>query len=81
MAPEVYFERVERALDKVRPFLNDDGGDVRLLEITPAMEAVVELLGACINCPCRQETMQLGIESLIKKEVPEIIRVVNATPN
>lgn len=68
-------ERVETALDKIRPFLVADGGDVRVLEVTDDMIVKLELLGACGTCPMSAMTMKAGIEETIKREIPEIMGV------
>jgi Fe-S cluster biogenesis protein NfuA len=69
-------ERVEAALDKIRPFLKADGGDVRVLEITEDMVVKLELVGACESCPMSHMTMKAGIEEAIKRDLPEIKSVV-----
>ena len=69
-------ERVEAALDKIRPFLKADGGDVRVLEITEDMVVKLELVGACESCPMSHMTMKAGIEEAIKRDLPEIKTVV-----
>ena len=75
-------ERVEVALEKIRPFLVADGGDVKVLEVTKDMVVRLELLGACETCPMSAMTMKAGIEEVIKREIPEIHSVVavNAVP-
>ena len=75
-------ERVEAALDKIRPFLIADGGDVKVLEITDDMVLRLELLGACGACPMSPMTMKAGVEEAVKRDVPEIasIEAVNAEP-
>ncbi|GAB5527519.1 MAG: hypothetical protein Roseis2KO_53910 [Roseivirga sp.] len=65
-------ERVEAALDKIRPFLVADGGDVKVLEVTEDLVVRLELLGACGTCPMSPMTMKAGVEEAIKKEIPEI---------
>jgi Fe-S cluster biogenesis protein NfuA len=65
-------ERVQAALDKVRPHLQADGGDVELVEITEGNVVKVKLRGACSGCPMSQMTLKMGIERFLKKEVPEI---------
>ena len=65
-------ERVQAALDKVRPHLQADGGDVELVEITEGNVVKVRLKGACGSCPMSQMTLKMGIERLLKKEVPEV---------
>jgi len=65
-------ERVQAALDKVRPHLQADGGDVELVEITEGNVVKVRLKGACGSCPMSQMTLKMGIERFLKKEVPEV---------
>lgn len=67
--------RVEEALETIRPYLKADGGDVRLLEVTPEMVVRLELLGACGTCPMSSMTLKAGVEEAIKKAVPEITAV------
>ncbi len=67
--------KVEKALDKVRPFLLADGGDVKLVEITNST-AKVKLLGGCSGCAFSQMTLKNAVERIIKEEVPEIKEVV-----
>ena len=74
-------ERIELALDSIRPYLRTDGGDVKLLEVTDDMVAKIELLGACGACPMSTMTFKAGVEEAIKREVPEItaVEAVNIT--
>ncbi len=65
-------EAVEAALNKVRPMLQADGGDVELVEITEDGVVKVRLQGACGACPMSQMTLKMGIERYLKKEVPEV---------
>ena len=69
-------EKVEQALDLIRPALNADGGDVELVDVTDEGVAKVKLTGACGGCPMSQMTLQMGIERVLKREVPEITSVV-----
>lgn len=69
-------ERVKAALDKVRPSLQADGGDVELVEVTPEGVVKVRLTGACSGCPMRQMTLQMGIGRALKEEIPEVKEVV-----
>ncbi len=69
-------EKVENALDKIRPSLNADGGDVELVEVTPDGVVKVKLTGACGGCPMSQMTLKTGIERVLKEEVPELKEVV-----
>ena len=65
-------EKVEAALAKVRPYLQRDGGDVELVDITPEGVVKVRLTGACKGCPMSQMTLKRGIETTVIKEVPEV---------
>lgn len=69
-------QRVENALDSVRQYLRDDGGDVSVVNITDDFIVQVQLLGACSTCPQSYMTMKAGIEETVRKEVPEIKGVV-----
>ncbi len=68
-------EEVEKALVKVRSFLQADGGDVELVEITEEGVVRVRLTGACGGCPMASMTLKTGIEKILKEEVPEVKRV------
>ncbi|MCU0417239.1 MAG: NifU family protein [Cytophagaceae bacterium] len=68
-------ERVEQALDTIRPYLLADGGNVRLVNITADKIVELELLGACGSCPMSPMTLKAGVEESIKNAVPEIIGV------
>ena len=68
-------EKVEKALMKVRSFLQADGGDVELVEITEEGVVKVKLTGACGGCPMASMTLKTGIEKILKEEVPEVKRV------
>ena len=65
-------ERVETALQKVRPSLQADGGDVQLVEVDDEGVVRLRLTGACGTCPMSQMTMKMGIEKILKQNVPEI---------
>lgn len=65
-------EKVEAALAKIRPMLVADGGDVKLVEVTEDGVVKVKLTGACGSCPMSQMTLKMGIESFLKKELPEV---------
>jgi Fe-S cluster biogenesis protein NfuA len=69
-------ERVEAAISKVRPALQADGGNVELVEVSPDGIVKVRLTGACGSCPMSQMTLKMGIERVIKEEVPEVKEVV-----
>ncbi|TFG45381.1 MAG: NifU family protein [Dehalococcoidia bacterium] len=70
-------EKVQAVLDKVRPSLQADGGDVELVEVTDGV-VKVKLTGACAGCPMSQMTLKNGIERVLKREIPEIKEVVSA---
>ena len=78
MTDENLMTRVSKALDKVRPYLQSDGGDIELIEITGDMTVKVKLTGACHGCPYSMQTLKAGVEQAIKKEVPEIREVISA---
>lgn len=70
------FEKVNAALEKIRPYLNADGGDVSLIDITEDLIVKVRFSGACEGCPYSFMTLKAGVEEAIKKELPEIKDVV-----
>lgn len=74
-------QRVELALDSIRPYLEADGGNVSVEEITPENIVKLRLLGACGSCPMSIMTLKAGIEQAIKKSVPEIegVEAINLT--
>lgn len=76
MTPEQY-QRIDHALDEVRSYIQSDGGDVRILELRPDMVLEVELTGNCENCSMSFMTLKAGIEEVVKRHVPEIMRVEN----
>ena len=68
--------KVLSALDQLRPFLNDDGGDMELVEIQDDETVVVRLLGACKDCSMSMMTLKAGLEEAVKKVAPEVKAVV-----
>ena len=70
-------EKVEAALQKVRPMLQADGGDVELVDVQDGI-VTVRLKGACGGCPMSQMTLKNGIERILKEEVPEVVSVESA---
>jgi Fe-S cluster biogenesis protein NfuA len=68
-------EKIENALDKVRPALQADGGDVQFIDIDDEGVVKVKLTGACGGCPMSQMTLKMGIEKVLKQDVPEVNRV------
>jgi Fe-S cluster biogenesis protein NfuA len=69
-------EKVQKSLDKIRPSLQADGGDVELVEVKDGT-VKVRLTGACSGCPMSQMTLKMGIERVLKKDIPEIKEVVS----
>ena len=68
-------EKVENALQKVRPSLQADGGDVQLVDVDEDGLVKVKLMGACGGCPMSQMTLKMGIEKILKQNVPEVTSV------
>ncbi|MBN1131546.1 MAG: NifU family protein [Bacteroidales bacterium] len=68
--------RVEKALEKIRPYLVADGGNIEIIDITDDGILKVRLTGACHGCPFSMQTMKAGVELAVKKEVPEIKEVI-----
>lgn len=69
-------EKVEQALESIRPFLNNDGGDIELVKIENDI-VYVRLLGNCSGCHISASTMKLGVENTVKQFAPSIKEVVN----
>ncbi len=63
-------ERIQAVLDRVRPFLNADGGDIELVAVE-GNSAAVRLTGVCADCPAAHMTLHVGIESALREEIPE----------
>ncbi|MGM0945689.1 MAG: NifU family protein [Bacteroidota bacterium] len=74
-------DQIEFALDTIRPYLEADGGNVRIVELTDDMVLKIEMLGNCGSCPMSSMTLKAGVEEAIKRAIPEITRVeaVNLT--
>ena len=74
-------EKIEFALDKIRPYLEADGGNVRVVELTEDFVLKIEMLGNCGSCPMSSMTLKAGVEEAILRAIPEIKRVeaVNLT--
>ncbi len=69
--------RVEAALEEIRPFLQNDGGDISLLSIEDDRVVNIQFQGACVGCTINQMTLKSGVEMTIKKHAPQIERVVS----
>lgn len=68
---------IEKALDEIRPFLQNDGGDISLISIEDEKIVKVQLEGACVGCSVNQMTLKSGVEMTIKKYAPQIEKVIN----
>lgn len=69
-------DKIQVALEEVRPFLNSDGGDISFIELEDDGTVKVQLHGACIGCSVNLMTLKSGVEMTIKKHAPEVSRVV-----
>ena len=76
MNKEETIEKINAALEQIRPFLNDDGGDIEFIELTDENIVKVRFLGACSDCSMSAMTLKGGVEEAIKKGVPEIQSVI-----
>ena len=70
-------DKIEAALEEIRPFLQNDGGDIKLLSVEDGKIVKVQLQGACVSCSVNQMTLKSGVEMTIKKHAPEIEQVIN----
>jgi len=70
-------EQIEKALDKVRGMLMADGGNVELVDVSEDGIVKVKLTGACGCCPMSQMTLKMGIEKVLKQEVPQVKEVIS----
>ena len=77
MNSEEIRQNVVKALDEIRPFLENDGGNINLIAIENDEVVKVQLVGACSSCSVNQMTLKSGVEMTIKKYAPEIKSVVN----
>ena len=68
-------EKVQAALDEIRPNLQRDGGDCQLVEVTDEGVVKLRLTGACAGCPMSQMTLNMGIEAHLKESIPEVTSV------
>ena len=69
--------KIEEALTQVRPYLESDGGDIRLVEVTDDYVVKVKLLGACSDCHVSVMTLKAGVEQAIKKVLPQVKEVID----
>ena len=77
MSTEELRLNIEKALDEIRPFLQNDGGDIALVSIENDTLVKVQLQGACTSCSVNQMTLKSGVEMTIKKHAPQIEHVIN----
>ena len=77
MTHEEIWLNVEKALDEIRPFLESDGGNITLIDVLEDKHVKVRLEGACVGCSVNQMTLRAGVETTIKKFVPQIETVEN----
>ena len=69
-------DKIKVALDEIRPFLQDDGGDINFIELTDKWVVKVKLVGACSSCNISMMTLKNGVEVAIKRAVPEVKEVI-----
>jgi Fe-S cluster biogenesis protein NfuA len=76
---EELVQKIESSLDSIRPYLKADGGNVKVLDITPEHIVRLEFIGACSQCSMSAMTFKAGVEAAIKRDVPEIkgVEVIN----
>lgn len=72
MDRNVIINKIQEALEKIRPYLVADGGDVSFVELTPEMEVKVRLVGACGHCPFSLHTLKAGLEQTLLEDIPQI---------
>ena len=72
-------DKIEEALTTIRPYLESDGGDINLVEVTDDMVVKVKLVGACSSCNVSMMTLKNGVEVAIKSALPEVKEVIDVT--
>ncbi len=73
---EEIIKKIEKSIAEIKPFLQEDGGDIELIEVTSDFTVKVKLQGACGSCPYRIQTLKLGVEDKLKTDVPQVKEVV-----
>jgi Fe-S cluster biogenesis protein NfuA len=73
---KLILDKIEVALQEIRPFLQDDGGDINFIELTDQWIVKVKLVGACSSCNISMMTLKNGVEVAIKRAVPEVKEVI-----
>ena len=74
-AAKTLLERVTEVIEEIRPYIQQDGGDIELVEVTPENVVNVRLQGACATCPGAVMTLKSGVEAHMKEKVPEVASV------
>lgn len=69
-------DRVNAVIEKIRPVIQMDGGDIKLVKVDPSGKVTVQLQGACVGCPGSQMTLKMGVERHLRERVPEVTEVV-----
>lgn len=77
LSKEGILERINVTLEQIRPYLQADGGDIEIIELTDDNILKVRLTGACKGCPFSMQTLKAGVEQAIKRDIPEIKEVVS----
>ena len=77
MTDQILIDKINLALEDIRPYLKDDGGDIELIEVTDDLTVKVKFLGACKSCTMSAMTLKGGVEEAIKKAIPEIKTVIS----
>ncbi|MAR40108.1 MAG: hypothetical protein CMD22_05515 [Flavobacteriales bacterium] len=72
-------DKIEDALNKIRPYLEEDGGNISLVELTDEMVVKVKMMGACRSCNVSMMTLKNGVEVAIKNALPEVKEVIDVT--
>lgn len=78
MQQEEQIEKIEEIIERIRPYLNSEGGDIEFVKFENGI-VYVKMLGACVGCMMIDDTLKGGIESMIVDEVPGVIGVENVT--
>ena len=76
ISDKIILGKIEVALQEIRPFLQDDGGDINFIELTNQWVVKVELVGACSSCNISMMTLKNGVEVAIKRAVPQVKEVI-----
>ena len=69
-------QRIDKALEELRPFLRSDGGDIHVVDVKEDLTVEVKLQGACAHCAQAAMTMRAGVEEAVRRAVPEVTKVV-----